>query len=67
MPVPFVALGGPHGVVLAARFGIAGIGLGLACGLARERSGSVVAPVALHAVAAVVVWPVLLAAAQYGP
>ncbi len=67
MPIPFAMLSSPYGIVLAARFGIAGIGLGLACGLARERSGSVLAPLALHAAAAAGVWPVLLAAAQHGP
>lgn len=61
IPVPLAALTGPHGIVLAARFGLAGIGLGLACALARERSGSLLAPVILHAVAAAGVWPVLLA------
>ncbi len=67
MPIPFAMLSGPHGLVLAARFGIAGVGLGLACGLARERSGSLLAPLTLHVVAACGVWPVLLAAAQSAP
>ena len=52
-----IAVGGPAGGV--AVWIAACVTLGLTCGLAREHSGSVAAPAALHATSAAVAWWVL--------
>jgi len=67
MPIPLAAFAGSAGIALAARFVVAGLGLGVVCAAARERSGSLLAPAALHAAAAAGVWPVILALIQNGP